>query len=82
MFCSAKPSTKNAAYNIIVRPNLEYCSSVWDPSHQKDIDKLENVQRSASRFVANNYSKTPGTVTNILNDLNGILCKQEGSIAD
>ena len=66
---SAKPSTKTAAYNTIVRPNLEYCSSVWDPYHQKDIDKLENIQRSASRFVTNNYSKTPGTVTNILNDL-------------
>jgi hypothetical protein len=28
------------------------------------------VQRRAARFVANNYSRTDGTVSNILNDLN------------
>ena len=66
---SSKPCTKAAAYNSIVRPTLEYCSSVWDPYHQKDIDKIENVQRQAARFVANNYSKTPGTVSNIIQDL-------------
>lgn len=53
-----------------MRPTLEYCSSVWDPYYQKDIDKLDNIQRQAARFVLNNYSKTPGTVTNILSNLN------------
>ena len=66
---SAKPTTKTAAYNTTVRPNLEYCSSVWDPYHQKEVEKLENVQRRAARFVSNNYSRTPGTVTSLLNDI-------------
>lgn len=67
---SAKKPTKVAAYQAIVRPTLEYCSSVWDPYTQKDIDKLENVQKQAARFSTNNYRKTPGTVTNIMTELN------------
>ena len=67
---SSKMETKAAAYNSISWPSLEYCSSVWDPYHQKNIDKIENVHRHAARFVTNNYSKTPGTVTNIIKDLN------------
>ena len=68
-FHSAKPATKSAAYKSLVRPTLEYCSSVWDPYHQKDINKLEKTQRQAARFVTNSYSKVPCTVTNALEDL-------------
>ena len=57
------------AYNSIVRLTLEYCSSVCNPYHQIDIDRLEHVQKQAARFVTNTYSKTPGTVTNILTGL-------------
>ena len=35
-----------------------------------DIQKLEQVQRRAARFVTNNYAKAPGTVTDIINQLN------------
>jgi len=66
---SARKDTKVAAYNTIVRPTLEYCASVWDPYTQKDIDKIESVQRQAARFATNNYSKLPGTVTGIMSDL-------------
>ena len=66
---SARKSTKQAAFNSIVRPTLEYCSSVWDPYTQKDIDRIENIQKQAARFVTNTYSKTPGTVTNIMSEL-------------
>ena len=38
-------------YTTLVRPLLEYCCAVWDPHLQKDIDKLESVQRLfRSRF--------------------------------
>ena len=37
------------AYKTYVRPILEYCSSVWNPFSQKDIDLLESVQRCFTR---------------------------------
>ena len=49
---------KRNAYLALVRPILEYGAVVWDPHLQKDIDKLERVQRSAARFIAGNYQTT------------------------
>ena len=66
---SAKKETKEAAYRSLVRPTLEYSSSAWDPHTHKDINLLESVQKRAARFVTNNYSKTPGSMTNILSNL-------------
>ena len=34
-----------------IRPGLEYASVVWKPHLQKDIDKLERIQRAATRWV-------------------------------
>ena len=49
---------KDRAYKAFVRPILKYASSVWDPYTQKSIDKLEDVQRQAARFVLNRYHNT------------------------
>ena len=35
----------------MMRPVLEYGSSVWDPHTQKPQDELEKVQNHAARFV-------------------------------
>ena len=41
-----------------------------EPTHSKtDKGQRECVQRRAGRFVNNEYSITPGNVTEILNDL-------------
>ena len=42
----------------LVRPTLEYASSVWDPYQQNDIHRLEMVQRRAGRYVTNRYHNT------------------------
>ena len=60
---------KRQAYLSFVRPHLEYASSVWDPHLQKHIYQIEMVQRRAGRFIKQEYSRDPGIVTSILQEL-------------
>ena len=46
---------KEAAYKGLVRPILEYGSSVWDPHTHGFQEELERVQNRAARFVTGNY---------------------------
>ena len=61
-------SIKSTAYLALVRPILEYASSVCDPHESKYIDQLEMVQRRAARFVCNNYRRE-ASVTAMIDDL-------------
>ena len=36
---------KKRVYQAIVRPNVEYASSAWDPYQENHIKKIEMVQR-------------------------------------
>ena len=62
------PKLRETAYFSLVRSSLEYCSAVCDPFRQKDIDKLEKNQRSAARFVTQNYRQT-ASVISLIQDL-------------
>ncbi len=69
-FKDCTPKVKAALYTTMVRPALEYASTVWDPHLQKDVKTLEQVQRRAARYVTKDYtSKTPGCVTAMVHNL-------------
>ena len=59
---------KETAYKALIRPNLEYAASVWDPHTQADIKTLEKVQRRAACWVTSRYRQTC-CVDSILTDL-------------
>ncbi len=54
----------------MVRPSLEYASTVWE-TYQTTLDKdLEQVQRRVAHFVYNEYhDASPGCVTSLLDQL-------------
>ena len=60
--------TKSAAYFSIVRPIIEYCSTVWSPHTNGYVSKVEMVQRRAARYVTNMYRNT-SSVTSMLDHL-------------
>ena len=61
---------KVSAYNTLVRPLVEFSSSVWEPHTRSLINKLESVQHRAARFCLNDFgSKSPGCITNMIKKL-------------
>lgn len=57
---------KAKAYTTLVRPTLEYSSTVWDPYRKCQI---EYIQRRAARFILHDYSRE-SSVTRMLTILN------------
>ena len=60
---------KEAPYKGLVRPVLDYGSSLWDPQCAGLQEELESVQKRAARFVTGNYSYETGSMTGILGQL-------------
>ncbi len=61
---------KHIAYNTLSRPILEYCSTVWNPHTRGNIDRLEQGNTKAVRFITNNYTHAPGITTRLKQQIN------------
>lgn len=68
---SCPQHVKESAYKTLVRPQVEYSSSTWDPYTQVLTNKIESVQKRSARFVCGDYvSRSPGSMTDMLRKLN------------
>ena len=63
---SCPQEVKEAAYKGLVRPVLDYGSSVWEPPGVVLQEELESSQKRAATFVTGNYSYETGNITGIL----------------
>ena len=67
---------KPTAYTTLVRPQLEYASTVWSPHKATDITKLEAVQCRSARWATRDYQRT-SSVTQMIKDLNWRTLEQQ-----
>jgi len=61
-FIYLTPDSFVVLYKAMIRSHLEYAASVWNPHHQSLIEKLEKVQKRATKLVINvkNYITKKG----------------------
>ena len=70
--------TSRILYCALVRSNVEYCSVVWSPFTKKNIEKVEKVQRRATKFIL----KTEDNYETRLKKLNLMSLKNRRFLAD
>ena len=50
-FINITPQNFKKLYTSLVRPHLEYGSSVWHPHLKRDITAIEKIQRKGTKFI-------------------------------
>ena len=61
------PSVLFKLYLALIRPHLEYCSSVWDPSSSSLISSLEKVQYFALKLCSKQWSSSYSSLLLLFN---------------
>ena len=67
---AAPPQVRQTAYEVLVRPTLEFATRAWAPHTKTCIQTIERVQRSAARFVTGDYLRT-SSVSDMCTNLMG-----------
>ena len=62
-------SLKSSVYKVLVRPQLEYCSTVWCPFTDSNISKLDAVQHRAGGWVKHDLDGQTSSVTEKMQSL-------------
>jgi len=52
------PKITLSLYKTFIRPHVEYCSHVWNPSYKKDKELLEKIQHRYTKMIINMREKT------------------------
>ena len=67
---AAPPEVRQTAYEVLVRPTLEFATCAWAPHTKTGIQTIGRVQRSAARFVTGDYLRT-SSVSDMCTNLMG-----------
>ena len=51
------PAIREMAYKTLLRPLVDYSSSVWGPYTQSNINKIAMFQRRVARWTLDNYTR-------------------------
>lgn len=68
-FALASADIKLVLYKTLVRPKLEYASSIWDPHINSLLHDIEAIQNRSARFILSNYFRT-ASVSSLKSSLN------------
>ena len=58
MISYKEPKIMLSLYKTLVRPHVEYCSSVWNPHYSKDKVLLERVQHRYTKMILDMQDKS------------------------
>ena len=55
---AAPQQVRQTAYEVLVRPMLEFATCAWTPHTKTGIQTIERIQRSSARFLIGDYRRT------------------------